>query len=82
MPSNTLNSANRHALVSLAIPANEYLRVYRGSAKKVSTIDNTGRRISFPVNILQDFVTHGGVTGSFVIFFDKNNRFTHIIRIA
>jgi hypothetical protein len=74
-------SENR-VLISLSIPADEYIRVYQGSAKKVSAIDHRGRRISFPVNILQPFVTRDGVIGGFEIYFDQDNRFQKIIRLS
>jgi hypothetical protein len=73
---------SKKVLVSLSIPADEYLRVYQGAAKKVSAIDHHGRRISFPVNILQPFVSHDGVIGTFAIYFDVDNRFTGIDRIV
>ncbi len=75
-------SESKKVLVSLTIPADEYLRVYQGAAKKVSAIDHQGRRISFPVNILQRFVSHDGVVGTFAIYFDSDNRFIEIDRIA
>lgn len=72
----------RQVQISLSISADEYLRVYQGSAKKVSVTDSRGLRISFPVNILQSFVTHHGIQGVFVIYFDADNRFQQIQRLA
>jgi len=66
--------------VSLSIPADEYLRVYQGAAKKGHARDLQGKSISFPVNILQSFVSHDGVQGTFTIFFDASHRFTKIVR--
>jgi hypothetical protein len=74
--------SDNQVFVSLSIPADEYIRVYQGSAKKVSAIDHRGRRISFPVNILQPFVTRDGVMGGFEISFDQDNRFQKITRIS
>jgi len=68
-------------LISLSISADEYIRVYQGSAKTVSTIDHYGRRIRFPVNILQPYVTHEGVYGVFAIEFDNNNKFIGIQQV-
>jgi c-di-GMP-binding flagellar brake protein YcgR len=75
-------SDERSVNISLHIPADEYLRVYQGEAKKVSAIDSQGRRISFPVNILQSFVTRDGINGAFTILFDENYRFKEIIKRA
>lgn len=68
--------------VSLGISAEEYIRVYQGSAKTVSALDHYGRRVNFPVNILQPFVTREGVNGVFVIQFTDDNKFKSIQRIA
>lgn len=72
----------RQLLVTLSITAEDYLRVYQGMAKKVYAKDHHGRRVSFPVNILQPYVTHEGVHGSFAIHFDEDNRFKDIRRVV
>ncbi len=74
--------ADKQVFISLSISADEYLRVYQGSAKKVSALDSMGRRVSFPVNILQPYVTREGVAGAFVISFDEHHRFQKIERIG
>lgn len=74
--------SKRQLLVTLSISAEDYLRVYQGVAKKVYAKDHHGRRVSFPVNILQPYVTHQGVHGSFTIYFDDNNRFKDIRRVV
>jgi hypothetical protein len=76
------NKGLSQIVVSLSISPDEYLRVYQGTAKKVSSVDNDGRRISFPVNILQPFVTRDGVMGTFAIYFDESNKFQRIDRIG
>ncbi len=72
----------RQVQVSLYIPADEYLRVYQGSAKRVSALDNHGRRVHFPVSILQPFITREGIEGAFVIHTDHHNRFVKIEKVA
>ncbi|ODS23089.1 hypothetical protein AB835_10785 [Candidatus Endobugula sertula] len=71
---------NKQVLISISISADEYLRVYQGSAKTVSTLDRQGKRVRFPVNILQPYITHNGVSGVFAIEFDENNKFKRIAR--
>lgn len=66
--------------ISLSIPADEYIRVYQGAAKKVHAVDHQGKSINFPVNILQPFVTHDGVHGTFTIYFDDAHRFIKVLR--
>lgn len=69
-------------VVSLNIPREEYLRVYQGAARSVLAWDSLGRKISFPVNVLQPFVSHEGVQGKFRLEFDEQNRFVAIKRIS
>ncbi|MEO0444122.1 MAG: DUF2835 domain-containing protein [Pseudomonadota bacterium] len=68
----------RQVIVSLKIDADEYLKLYRGTAKSVYTHGHDGQSIRFPANILQPFVTRDGVKGTFRIVFDKENRFQYI----
>lgn len=80
-----MNAVTSHqqycVFIPLSISAEEYLRVYQGSAKCVSALDTHGRRIRFPVNILQPYVTYDGVHGFFKITFDNNNKFARIERV-
>ena len=73
--------ANRQLLVSLSIPKEEYLRVYRGTARTVFAYTREGRSIQFPVNILQSFVKQDGVHGDFVIEVDSRNKFVSIKKV-
>lgn len=72
----------KRVVVSLYIPADEYLRHYKGSVRSVLAYDQTGRRIKFPANILQRFVTRDGIRGVFEITFDDNNKFSDIQRLS
>ncbi len=69
-------------VVSLNIPREEYLRVYQGAARSVLAWDSLGRKISFPVKVLQPFVSHEGVQGKFRLEFDEQNRFVAIKRLG
>lgn len=66
-------------IVNLSISRDEYLRVYKGVARTVVARDINGRKIAFPVNVLQPYVSHFGVSGRFRIEFDDNNRFKSIM---
>ncbi len=68
-------------ILQLSISADEYQKVYRGDAHQVSAVAIDGRRIRFPVNILQKFITHQGVQGCFALTFDDQHRFKEIRRI-
>lgn len=69
-------------IVSLNIAADEYLKLYQGTARSVFTKTREGRSIRFPANILQSFVGHEGVVGSFKIEFDEDMRFKNISRLV
>ena len=74
---NTVESA----VVDLAISADQFQRLYTGSASSVVAQARDGRRISFPARILRRFVTHAGIYGSFRIEFDGANRFKQIVKL-
>ena len=67
--------------VNLHISAEEFLKLYKGSAKSVVTKSVDGRRIRFPARILQPYVTKNGVEGSFKIYFDEKGKFKWIDRL-
>ncbi|MGH1438850.1 MAG: DUF2835 domain-containing protein [Cellvibrionaceae bacterium] len=71
----------RKVVVSLAIAADEYIKLYQGSARSVYTETIEGRSIRFPANILQPFVTREGIKGHFSIEFDQGNKFKTISRL-
>ncbi len=70
----------RSVVVDLYISADEYLTVYQGVARDVFAIARDGRKIRFPANILQSFVTNNGIQGTFIISFDDDNKFQGIRR--
>ena len=65
-------------IVSLSISADEYVKLYQGTARSVYTETLEGRSIRFPANILQPFITREGIRGTFAIYFDRDNRFKKI----
>lgn len=73
--------ATQQILIDLNISAAEWLRIYRGEAYNVSTLARDGRRVHFPARILQRFVAHEGVRGSFAIAFDEKGKFQQISRL-
>ena len=65
-------------VIDLLIPAEEYLSIYRGSIRDVFCYSRDGRSIRFPAKILQPFVKHDGIHGSFCINFDAEGKFKSI----
>lgn len=72
---------SRSLVFSLAIPADEMLRLYSGKAKQVQANTADGRLLRFPAVHLRSFVTHEGVHGTFRIYFDANERFQRLEKI-
>lgn len=70
----------RSLVVDIHIAAEDYLTLYQGMARDVVANARDGRVVRFPANILRDFVTHDGVHGTFLIFFDDDNKFKDIAR--
>ncbi|WP_108127642.1 DUF2835 domain-containing protein [Saccharospirillum mangrovi] len=69
-------------IVDLYISADDYLRHYQGAVRQVSCEARDGRRVRFPSAILQRFVTHSGIQGSFALEVDDDFKLVGIRRIA
>jgi len=68
--------------VAINIERDEYLRVYRGTARTVFAYSVDGKSVQFPVNILQKYVDQDGVHGEFIIHFDTKNKFKSIEKVG
>ena len=69
-------------VVDLQLSRGKYLQLYKTYARSVQTIDREGRSVRFPASILQPFVNHEGVRGTFLIRFDNNKKFQQIERLT
>ena len=67
--------------VDINISSDEFKKMYEGSANMVSCVARDGRRIKFPAKILQPYLTHSGISGSFLISFDANMKFQSVDRL-
>jgi Protein of unknown function (DUF2835) len=67
--------------VNLAIPAEEFVRLYQGNVKVVIAKSIDGRQVKFPADILRPFVLHQGVYGQFRIHFDELHKFKSIEKL-
>lgn len=72
---------HREVVIDIRIDQEEYKKLYAGVANQATTRARDGRTIRFPAKILQPFLTHSGVQGSFVITFDASNKFVGIDRL-
>ncbi len=71
----------QHITVDLHIDQDEWLKIYRGETNIVYAISRDGRSVQFPANILNKYVTHSGISGSFVISIDDHGKFQSIVRL-
>lgn len=69
-------------IFDLNVSPAEYQKWYGGAARNVHVTARDGRRVQFPAKILQPFVTHSGIKGTFAIYFDEQNRFKEVRRLA
>lgn len=67
---------------NLSISAQEYLRVYRGSARQVVVRGTDGASLSFPAEHLRRFVSHDGVQGRFELKYDASNKFVSLEKLS
>jgi len=69
-------------IVDLQISSAEFLKVYRGPARVVSTRARDGRRVQFPAAILRPWLLHDGIRGTFRIRFDDAGKLEDIQRLS
>ena len=67
---------------SLDITSDQFLAVYKGHAKNISAIAMDGRRVEFGAEKIRQFLTHGGIHGTFEMEISEDNRFLSIKRLA
>lgn len=75
-----INGFMRKILIDLTISQDEFISWYQGHAESVLATARDGRSVRFPAKILQPFVTRDGVSGTFEICFDGDNKFSSIRR--
>ncbi|HMW47899.1 MAG TPA: DUF2835 domain-containing protein [Cellvibrionaceae bacterium] len=66
----------------LAISAAEYQALYGGWVRQVLVRARDGRKVQLPCNILQPFVEHRGVYGTFEVGFTAEGKFHSIRRLT
>lgn len=69
-------------IVDLQISSEEFLKLYRGTARVVSTRALDGRRVAFPAAILRPWLLHEGIRGRFRIRYDSAGKLQDIQRLS
>lgn len=72
---------NQHIRFRLNLSAEQYLKVYQGIAKNISTLADDGRRITFPAQNIKPFLTHEGIYGHFEMELTMENKFVALKKI-
>lgn len=68
--------------LDISLPADEFLRVYQGTANRVLLYSREGKSVSLPAGRLQPFLTREGVYGSFELVFDGQGKFISLRKLA
>jgi hypothetical protein len=68
----------RSLVVDIRLPKEEYLKVYQSYVRQVRAVARSGESVRFPINVLQPYLTHHGVQGSFRLSFDDDYKFIGI----
>jgi len=74
--------ANQFIRFKLNLTYDQYLAVYQGVAKTVTTIADDGRRIIFPAGNIQRYLTKSGIQGHFEMELTPQHKFVRISRIG
>ena len=69
------------AKFNLIIEAAEIKKYYQGKAKNILVTASNGLKIQFPANLILPFVTHEGVSGNFILYYDLNGKAQSLERL-
>ena len=72
---------SQKARFSIKISPEQYLAYYQRSVNNVSVVATDGRRIQFPARLLQKFVTHDGIEGTFEMEFDDQHKLIELRKL-
>lgn len=67
---------------SLNVSRELMLAYYRGAAREMLVLTDTGQTLAFPAAELRRFVTHEGVVGDFQITFTDDHKLIGITRLT
>ena len=72
---------SKKAIFSIYLNSEQVLGYYKGQKNAVRTHTEDGQSLSIPFNILLDFVTHDGISGTFEVSFKGDGKFQKIRKI-
>lgn len=65
--------------LDVSLSADEFIRVYQGTANRVYIRSREGRSVSLPARHLQPYLTREGIYGSFVLDFDQHGKLISLV---
>jgi len=68
-------------IVDISIDKDELVKLYDGRARFIHATARDGRSVRFPANIMNKFILHDGIQGSFKVTFDSDHKFKNVIRL-
>jgi hypothetical protein len=68
-------TTSHYVRFKLNISFDQYLGVYQGVAKTITTISDDGRRVEFPAIKARPFLSPSGIQGHFEMELTSRNRF-------
>lgn len=74
-------TAMPQVIVDLNISTEKYLAHYQGAVRDVIAHSRDGRRIRFPSSLLQPYLLHTGIHGTFRITFSNAGKFETIEKL-
>jgi len=66
---------------SMNLSRQKYLQYYAGETISIQVQSDDGLMIRFPASALKPWVTHQGVSGKFIIRFDKNHKLIELKKL-
>ena len=68
--------------IQLDISTQEFQNYYSNNINSVIAMSHDGRKVQFPANLLQPFVSHAGIQGKFKLIVSDNSKFKSISKIT
>jgi hypothetical protein len=81
-PNRTQSFLMKKLTIDIEIPSERYEALYSGKVSNVKATSREGVVVQFPGRILHKFINHKGISGTFVIEFDDDNKFRGITKIV
>lgn len=72
----------KYLVFDLKLSRDEVLKYYRGTALMVSVRARNGQQVRFPAAALRPFLSHAGVQGTFILYYDEQGKLIQLDRMS